>query len=133
MVEGVYTFAPSPAEGSTASRRSRPLVRLGQSRSLHLPGLRPRQPGADGIANAKEATGTAIKDNIRKVTQGGGKAVDNAVDGIKAIAAGEKVDYAGASGPCDFDDKGDILDCKFRYDQIKAGKERFHSGEDRLS
>ena len=74
------------------------------------------------IANAKAATGEAIKDNIRKVTQGGGKSVDNAADGIKAIAAGEKVDYAGASGPCDFDDKGDILDCKFRYEQIKAGK-----------
>ncbi len=56
------------------------------------------------------------------MTQGGGKAVDNAVDGIKAIAAGEKVDYTGASGPCDFDDKGDILDCKFRYEQIKSGK-----------
>ena len=40
----------------------------------------------------------------------------------KAIAAGEKVDYSSASGPCDFDDKGDILDCKFRYEQIKAGK-----------
>ena len=74
------------------------------------------------IAQAKAATGVAIKDNIRKVTQGGGKSVDNAVDGIKAIAAGEKVDYAGASGPCDFDEKGDILDCKFRYEQIKAGK-----------
>jgi len=23
---------------------------------------------------------------------------------------------------CDFDDKGDILDCKFRYEQVKAGK-----------
>ena len=30
--------------------------------------------------------------------------------------------YSGASGPCDFDDKGDILSCKFRYEQIKAGK-----------
>ena len=74
------------------------------------------------MAIGKGATGTVIKDNIRKVTQGGGKAVDNAVDGLKAIAAGEKVDYAGASGPCDFDDKGDILDCQFRYEQIKAGK-----------
>ena len=41
---------------------------------------------------------------------------------LKAIAAGEKVDYSGASGPCDFDDKSDILDCKFRYEQIKGGK-----------
>ncbi|MBV8413311.1 MAG: ABC transporter substrate-binding protein, partial [Alphaproteobacteria bacterium] len=70
----------------------------------------------------KDTSGTAIKDNIRKVSQGGGKPVDNAVDGLKAIAAGEKVDYSVASGPCDFDAKGDILDCKFRFEQIKSGK-----------
>ena len=64
----------------------------------------------------------AILEAALNVEEGGGKPVDNAVDGIKAIAAGEKVDYTGASGPCDFDDKGDILDCKFRYEQIKAGK-----------
>src|SRR5213082_2284267 len=74
------------------------------------------------IAQAKDETGVAIKDNICKICQGGGKSVDNAVDGIKAITAGEKVDYSGASGPCHFDDKGDILSCKFRYEQIKAGK-----------
>ena len=70
----------------------------------------------------RQRPATAIKDNIRKISQGGGTTVDSAVDGIKAIAAGDKVDYSGASGPCDFDDKGDILDCKFRYDQIKGGK-----------
>ena len=37
------------------------------------------------------------------------------MDGIAAIAAGKKVDYDGASGPCDFTDAGDIVDCKFRY------------------
>ena len=123
VVEGVYTYR------AVAGRRQR--------------GLREGEEGRVGsanpdpytcqvydhvnmvlmaIANAKAATGTAIKDNIRKVAQGGGKTVDNAVDGLKAIAAGEKVDYTGASGPCDFDDKGDILDCKFRYEQVKAGK-----------
>ena len=48
VVEGVYTFAPSPAEGSSAFEKVEGRVGLGQSRSLHLPGLRPRQPGADG-------------------------------------------------------------------------------------
>ena len=32
------------------------------------------------------------------------------------------VDYTGASGPCDFTDIGDILDCKFRYEQARKGK-----------
>ena len=42
--------------------------------------------------------------------------------GIKLIAEGKKVDYDGASGPCDFTDTGDISDVKFRYEEIKAGK-----------
>ena len=123
VVEGVYTYSPSPAEGSGA-------LREGEGRASVRPTPDPYTCQVYdhvnlvllAIANAKAATGEAIKDNIRKSAQGGGKPVDNAVDGIKAIAAGEKVDYTGASGPCDFDDKGDILDCKFRYDQVKAGK-----------
>ena len=75
------------------------------------------------MALAGEASGTAIKDNVRKVSQApGGAKVDNALDGLKAIAAKQAVDYDGASGPCDFTDIGDITDCQFRYDQVKAGK-----------
>ncbi|MEN3374797.1 MAG: branched-chain amino acid transport system substrate-binding protein, partial [Hyphomicrobiales bacterium] len=32
------------------------------------------------------------------------------------------IDYDGASGPCDFTDAGDIIDCKFRYEQVQGGK-----------
>ena len=56
------------------------------------------------------------------MAQGGGTTVDNVVDGLAAIKAGEKVDYDGASGPCDFTDAGDIVDCRFRYEQVKDGK-----------
>ncbi|MFX7655954.1 hypothetical protein ABTJ67_20735, partial [Acinetobacter baumannii] len=75
------------------------------------------------IAAAGQASGTAIRDNIRKVAQSkGGVVVDNAVEGLNAIAAGKAVDYDGASGPCDFTDIGDIADCQFRYEQVRAGK-----------
>jgi len=122
VVEGVYTFAPSPAEGSAAYEKVKAAVGSANPDPYTCQVYDHTNMVLMSMAFAKEASGTAIKDNIRKVTQGGGKAVDNAVDGIKAIAAGEKVDYTGASGPCDFDDKGDILDCKFRYEQIKSGK-----------
>jgi branched-chain amino acid transport system substrate-binding protein len=122
VVEGVYTFAPSPAEGSGAYEKVKAAVGSANPDPYTCQVYDHTNMVLMSMAFAKEASGTAIKDNIRKVTQGGGKAVDNAVDGIKAIAAGEKVDYTGASGPCDFDDKGDILDCKFRYEQIKSGK-----------
>jgi branched-chain amino acid transport system substrate-binding protein len=122
VVEGVYTYAPSTAEGSGALERVKKMSGLGDPDPYTSQVYDHVNMVLMAMAAAKDTTGTAIKDNIRKISQGGGKAIDNAVDGIKAIAAGEKVDYAGASGPCDFDDKGDILDCKFRYEQIKGGK-----------
>jgi branched-chain amino acid transport system substrate-binding protein len=122
VVEGVYTYAPSVAEGSGALERVKKMSGLSDPDPYTSQVYDHVNMVLMAMATAKDTTGTAIKDNIRKVSQGGGKPVDNAVDGIKAIAAGEKVDYAGASGPCDFDEKGDILDCKFRFDQIKAGK-----------
>jgi branched-chain amino acid transport system substrate-binding protein len=122
VVEGVYTYAPSVAEGSNALERVKKMSGLANPDPYTSQVYDHVNMVLMAMAVAKATTGTAIKDNIRKITQGGGKAVDNAVDGLKAIAAGEKVDYAGASGPCDFDEKGDILDCKFRYEQIKAGK-----------
>ena len=122
VVEGVYTFAPSPAEGSGAFDRVKALSGLTNPDPYTSQVYDHINMVLMSIAVAKEASGTAIKDNIRKISQGGGKSVDNAVDGLKAIATGEKVDYTGASGPCDFDERGDILDCKFRYEQIKSGK-----------
>lgn len=122
VVEGVYNFAPSPAEGSTAYERVKAAVGSASPDPYTCQVYDHINMVLLAIAAGKAATGEAIKANIRSVTQGGGKPVDNTLDGLKAIAAGEKVDYAGASGPCDFDEKGDILDCKFRYEQIKAGK-----------
>jgi branched-chain amino acid transport system substrate-binding protein len=122
VVEGVYTYAPSVAEGSNALEHVKKMSGLSDPDPYTSQVYDHVSMVLMAMAAAKDTTGTAIKDNIRKISQGGGKPIDNAVDGMKAIAAGEKVDYAGASGPCDFDEKGDILECKFRYDQIKAGK-----------
>src|SRR5690348_9012103 len=122
VVEGVYTYSPSPAEGSTAFERVKKATGLANPDPYTCQVYDHANLVLMAMAEAKAATGVAIKDNIRKVAQGGGTTVDNAADGLKAIAAGQKVDYTGASGPCDFDDKGDIIDCKFRYEQIKGGK-----------
>ena len=122
VVEGIYTFAPFPAEGSNAYERVKKMTGLSAPDPYTCQVYDHATMVLMAMAQAKDTTGVAIKDNVRKISQGGGKPVDNAVDGIKAIAAGEKVDYSGASGPCDFDDKGDILDCKFRYEQFKGGK-----------
>lgn len=122
VVEGVYTYSPSPAEGSTAYERVKKATGLDKPDPYTCQVYDHANLVLMAMAEAKAATGVAIKDNIRKVAQGGGTSVDNAVDGLKAIAAGQKIDYTGASGPCDFDDKGDITDCKFRYEQIRNRK-----------
>jgi branched-chain amino acid transport system substrate-binding protein len=123
VVDKIYTISPSPAEGSKA-----------YDRLVKLIGVTAPDPYTTqvydhinlvllAIALAGEASGTAIKDNVRKVSQApGGAKIDNALDGLKAVAAKQAIDYDGASGPCDFTDIGDIVDCKFRYEQVQAGK-----------
>jgi branched-chain amino acid transport system substrate-binding protein len=75
------------------------------------------------IADARgEATGTAVRDHVRKISQGSGVRVDSAVEGLKLLAQGKAINYEGASGPCDFTDAGDIIDCKIRFEQAQAGK-----------
>jgi branched-chain amino acid transport system substrate-binding protein len=77
------------------------------------------------IAKAKEATGTALRDNVRKISQGAGVKVYSAVEGLKLLAEGKEINYEGASGPCDFNEIGDITDCKFRYQIVEHGKFKF--------
>jgi ABC-type branched-subunit amino acid transport system substrate-binding protein len=77
------------------------------------------------MAKAKDTSGMALKDNVRKVSQGSGEKVYTAVEGLKALAAGKEINYEGASGPCDFTDIGDILGCRFRYMKVAKGKLEF--------
>jgi ABC-type branched-subunit amino acid transport system substrate-binding protein len=77
------------------------------------------------IARAREASGTALRENVRKISQGSGQKVYSAVEGLKVLAEGKEINYEGASGPCDFTDIGDIQDCRFRYMQVKGGKLNF--------
>ena len=122
-VEQTFTIAPSPAEGSKAYERVAKLVGVSAPDPYTAQIYDHVNLVLLAIAFAGEASGTAIKDNIRKVSQAeGGLKVDNALDGLKAIAAKQPIDYDGASGPCDFTDIGDIKDCKFRYAQVQGGK-----------
>jgi len=123
VVEKTYTISPSPAEGSKAYDNLVKLIGVSAPDPYTTQIYDQINLVLMAIALAGEASGTAIKDNVRKVSQApGGAKVDNALDGLKAIAAKQAVDYDGASGPCDFTDIGDIQDCKFRYEQVQGGK-----------
>ena len=123
VTDGTYTWAPSPAPESDAYKRL--------SKALGTDDIDPYSCQCHdqaslvvlALAQAKgEATGTAIRDNVRKISQGSGAKVESAVEGLKLIAQGKAVNFEGASGPCDFTEIGDILDCKFRYEQAEKGK-----------
>ncbi len=120
--EGIYTLAPSPAEGSNAYKNVARLIGVDTPDTYSCQVYDHLNLIAMAMAAGKGDTGTVIKDNMRKVSQGGGERVENAVEGLKLINQARKVDYDGASGPCDFTDIGDITDAKFRYEQVKGGK-----------
>ena len=122
VTDGIYAISPSPSVDSAAYKRL--------AKALGVEEVDPYSAQCHdhaslvclAIAKAREATGTAIKDSIRKISQGSGAKVDNAVDGLKLLGQGKDINYEGASGPCDFTETGDITDTKFRYEQAEKGK-----------
>jgi ABC-type branched-subunit amino acid transport system substrate-binding protein len=57
-----------------------------------------------------ENTGTAVRDNMRNVANPGGEEFgpSELADAVEAVAAGDDINYVGASSPVDFDDNGDM-------------------------
>ncbi len=123
VVDKTFTIAPSPAEGSKAYARLVKMIGVASPDPYTTQVYDQINLILMAIAITGDSSGTAIKDAVRKVSQAqGGAKVDNAIDGLKAIAAKQPVDYDGASGPCDFTETGDIADCQFRYEQVQSGK-----------
>ncbi|WP_171070182.1 ABC transporter substrate-binding protein [Methylobacterium terricola] len=120
--EGILTLSPSAAAGSNGYAHVARLAGMETPDTYSCQVYDQISLVAMALGLGRGDTGTVIRDNIRKVSQGGGERVDTAVDGLKLIAAGRKVDYDGASGPCDFTETGDVTDAKFRYEQVRGGK-----------
>jgi len=59
---------------------------------------------------AGENSGTAIRDNLRAVANPGGDEYgpSELADAVAAVAAGDDINYVGASSPVDFDENGDM-------------------------
>ena len=117
VTQGVITVQPSadvdsPAYAAAAKRRGETAPDSYEAQATDWISI-----VALTIARAKDATGIAIHDTVRKVTNSDGEKVPTAVDGLAALKQGKEIKYAGASGPCVFTDIGDITDCKFRFNQ----------------
>ncbi len=122
VVENCYTIVPVPAFDSNAYKKVSALMGGGEVNTIVCQAYDQTNLLILAIAAAKATDGTSIRDNVRKISNSQGTAVDNAIDGIKLLAQGQSVKYSGASGPCVFKDNGDPAESVFELRQIKGGK-----------
>jgi branched-chain amino acid transport system substrate-binding protein len=122
VTEGVITVQPSADVSSPAYELAKTRLGLPEPDSYETQATDWASLVSLAIAHAKAATGEGIHDHVRKISQGNGTKVFSAVEGLKLLAQGKEINYEGASGPCDFTDIGDIVDCKFRYNKVVGGK-----------
>ena len=129
VTEGVITVQPSADVTSPAYELAQEAPRHRRARFLRDAGDRLGQPRR---ARDRQGEGARpaprIRDNVRKICQGSGTKVYSAVEGLKLLAQGKDINYEGASGPCDFTEIGDIVDCKFRYNKVAAGQVQVPEG-----
>lgn len=123
--EGTYTVQPSADIDSPAWAAAAKRLGIAQPDSYECQATDWISLVCLTIAKAKAATGTALRDNVRTISQGSGKKIYTAIEGLDLIAKGEAINYEGASGPCDFNEIGDILDCKFRFQRVEKGAFKF--------
>jgi branched-chain amino acid transport system substrate-binding protein len=122
VTNGVMTWQPSPDVNSGAFRRLQ--TRFGNV-EVDPYSAQTHDHATLAIlaaAQAGDATGVAIRDNVRRIASGAGEVVDNVTDGLRLINAGRAVNFDGASGPVDFDDRGDIRGTKFRFERAANGR-----------
>ena len=43
-------------------------------------------------------------------------------EGLRLLADGKSINFEGASGPCDFEERGDITGTKFRFEVAENGR-----------
>lgn len=121
--EGIYSIEPIPAGGSSAYARLKKMTKKDALDTYICQAYDHANLAILAMAAGKDASGTGIKNNIRKIANNdSAMKVDNAIDGLKALADGKEIKYAGASGPCKFSDIGNIISVEFRVNQIKDGK-----------
>jgi branched-chain amino acid transport system substrate-binding protein len=121
VADGVYAIEPVPATMSSAYARLQKLVSTMDLDTYTCQGYDQINLAILAMARGKDPTGTGIRDNLRKIGDPAGVAVDNAPAGLAALAAGKPLDYDGASGSCEFAANGDLAAANFRVSVVHGG------------
>ncbi|MEQ9812992.1 MAG: ABC transporter substrate-binding protein [Azospirillaceae bacterium] len=121
VVEGVFTWEGTPDIDSTAYTRVQEILGVDVVDPYSAQTYDHASLCILAAAAAGDASGEAIRDAVRTISQGDGEAVDNAVDGLEILAAGGAINYTGAGGPCDFTEIGDITGTQFLIKRVEGG------------
>ncbi|WP_226573420.1 ABC transporter substrate-binding protein [Acuticoccus sediminis] len=119
VLEGIFTWEPAPAIGSPAYANVQKVLGVETVDPYSAQCYDHANLAILSIAAGGEATGATIRDSLRTISQGEGTVVSSAVEGLPIIADG--VNYDGASGPCDFNEIGDITGTQFLFKRIEDG------------
>ena len=123
VAEGVWAIDPAPSFDSPAYKQFATAVPQAD-KNPYAPQSWDHMTlvGLALAARRGEASGTAIKDTLRTISNPPGTVVTSYEDGARLLAEGKKINYEGASGSCDFDAIGDILSRPFGAYQVRKGK-----------
>jgi branched-chain amino acid transport system substrate-binding protein len=122
VAEGMFAMEPVGDANSTAYARLAGKLKRDHLDIYACQGYDEVNLAVLSMAAARQASGTAVKDYVRRIGDPNGVKVDNALDGMKALAAGKAINYLGASGPCKFTPIGDVVAGTFRFTVVKDGK-----------
>ncbi|MEM8728971.1 MAG: ABC transporter substrate-binding protein [Pseudomonadota bacterium] len=121
VTESVFTWEGAPAIGSTAYANVQAALGVEVVDPYSAQTYDHANLAVLAAAAAKDASGTAIRDTLRTISQGNGPDVSDALSGMAALGSDGELNYSGASGPCDFDAIGDITGTQFLFNQISGG------------
>lgn len=123
VTEGVYAVSPSPALDAPAYKAAAALLNRPEIDTYAAQVFDQANLVLLAMQLSGGSSGTNVRDAIRRVSQGDGPVVTNALEGLRALAGGAKeLNYEGASGPCTFDAIGDVQDVRFRYERVQGGR-----------
>ncbi|MEM7723211.1 MAG: ABC transporter substrate-binding protein [Pseudomonadota bacterium] len=120
VTEGVFTWEGAPAVGSSAYANVQAALGVDAVDPYSAQTYDHATLAVLSAVAAGDASGAAIKDALRSISQGDGSDVSDAVSGMEMLTSGGSVNYTGASGPCDFDEIGDITGTQFMFNQISG-------------
>lgn len=120
--EGFHSLEAVPDAQATAYARLNRLLKRDNADIFTAHGYDHLNLVLLAIAQARAVDGVAVRDAIRLVGSEQGEKIDNAVEGIRLLGQGKRVNYLGASGPCKFAANGDVITSRFRVNVVRGGK-----------